>query len=466
MKKLKISNKTSNIYLNVLIKDKLDKKIKKGLNKNLTIITKNNPIKDYQAKTINNKNKYLGKKYNNITINNNIKNFINNISITTNNSIGKKPKYIATNNSKNIQKGEICRPLTNHKNIRLDFLSMIKNNKRTRPHPRSPLDLSVENSFNYLSFTKKIPKYLSFNQNQKKDDNMKNIKKNKIRNYFLNSNNSQNSQTNNNTIKSLVNNQKISFQNNTSFRNKFFETLINKVKSKEIQNRAKKNLIGINIIKKDIFPLNKLNSKQYNKPKTLANIKEKNMKKMRKFGPKTNILNNNISRNILWLSNQKFMNSTFSRDNDAKLFNSHNNYNRINNIKNDNKLFFRIIFKKNKNQRNRDLENSSTKRIQTQQNLMNSNDNELNELYEMIRKNTIKKDEKSYIDSSLNNTIKFSKCTSKTEEEGELGLDEIQDIIIFYNLGKEIHRDYLFKKNDYFDFKQKYKNIYYKYFMK
>ena len=254
MKKLKISNKTSNIYLNVLIKDKLDKKIKKGLNKNLTtIITKNNPIKDYQAKTTNNKNKYLGKKYNNITINNNIKNFINNISITTNNSIGKKPKYIATNNSKNIQKGEICRPLTNHKNIRLDFLSMIKNNKRTRPHPRSPLDLSVENSFNYLSFTKKIPKYLSFNQNQKKDDNMKNIKKNKIRNYFLNSNNSQNFQTNNNTIKSLINNQKISFQTNTSFRNKFFETLINKVKSKEIQNRAKKNLIGINIIKKKNF---------------------------------------------------------------------------------------------------------------------------------------------------------------------------------------------------------------------
>ena len=187
---------------------------------------------------------------------------------------------------------------------------------------------------------------------------------------------------------------------------------------------------------------------------------------MRKFGPKTNILNSNISRNILLLCNPIFMNSTFSRDNDAKLFNSHNNYNGINNIKNDNKLFFRIIFKKNKNQRNKDLENSSTKRIQTQQNLMNSNDNELNELYEMIRKNTIKKDEKSNIDSSLNNTIKFSKCTSKIEEEGELGLDEIQDIIIFYNLGKEIHRDYLFKKNDYFDFKQKYKNIYYKYFMK
>lgn len=77
---------------------------------------------------------------------------------------------------------------------------------------------------------------MSFNQNQKKNDNMKNIKKNKIRNYFLNSNNSQNFQTNNNTI----NNQKISFQTNTSFRNKFFETLINKVKSKEIQNRAKK----------------------------------------------------------------------------------------------------------------------------------------------------------------------------------------------------------------------------------
>ena len=68
--------------------------------------------------------------------------------------------------------------------------------------------------------------------------------------------------------------------------------------------------------------------------------------------------------------------------------------------------------------------------------------------------------------SSLNNTIKFSQCTSKLEDEGELGLDEVQDIIIYYKMNNELLKDYLFKKNDYFDFIQKGMKKYYNFFMK
>ena len=70
-------------------------------------------------------------------------------------------------------------------------------------------------------------------------------------------------------------------------------------------------------------------------------------------------------------------------------------------------------------------------------------------------------------DSSLDETIKFSKCSSKVEEEGELGLDEVKDIIVYYNLNNEIRsKNYLFKKNDYNDFIEKGKYKYLNFFRK
>ena len=68
-------------------------------------------------------------------------------------------------------------------------------------------------------------------------------------------------------------------------------------------------------------------------------------------------------------------------------------------------------------------------------------------------------------DSSLDETIKFSKCSSKVEEKGELGLDEVKDIIVYFNLNNEIRsKNYLFKKNDYYDFIEKRKYKYLKFF--
>ena len=70
-------------------------------------------------------------------------------------------------------------------------------------------------------------------------------------------------------------------------------------------------------------------------------------------------------------------------------------------------------------------------------------------------------------ESSLDETIKFSKCSSKVEDEGELGLDEVKDIIVYYNLNNEVrNKNYLFKKKDYNDFIEKGKYKYLKFFRK
>ena len=64
----------------------------------------------------------------------------------------------------------------------------------------------------------------------------------------------------------------------------------------------------------------------------------------------------------------------------------------------------------------------------------------------LIQKKSEKLESKN---SSLDNTIKFSKSSSKIEDEGELGLDEVKHIIIYYKLNGETQKNYLFTKKDY-----------------
>ena len=73
---------------------------------------------------------------------------------------------------------------------------------------------------------------------------------------------------------------------------------------------------------------------------------------------------------------------------------------------------------------------------------------------------TIKEKEKS----SLSETIKFSECSSKVEQEGELGMDEVKDIIIYYNMNKESNKMYLFKIKEEAIFNQKKREKYLKTF--
>ena len=51
-------------------------------------------------------------------------------------------------------------------------------------------------------------------------------------------------------------------------------------------------------------------------------------------------------------------------------------------------------------------------------------------------------------------------------DEGILELDEVKDVIIYYNLNKESNKDYLFKKFDYDFFIKKMKKKYFKFFIK
>jgi hypothetical protein len=69
--------------------------------------------------------------------------------------------------------------------------------------------------------------------------------------------------------------------------------------------------------------------------------------------------------------------------------------------------------------------------------------------------NITKEDDINKINSSLDNTIKFSKLTSEDDNEGELELDEVQDIIVYYNFNEIGSKNYLFKKKDYNDFIEK-----------
>ena len=87
----------------------------------------------------------------------------------------------------------------------------------------------------------------------------------------------------------------------------------------------------------------------------------------------------------------------------------------------------------------------------------------------MEKKSEIKNDKEKAKnkDSSLDETIKFSKCSSKVEEEGELALDEVKDIIIYYNLNTGLrNKNYLFKKNDYNNFIENGKYKYLHFFIK
>ena len=79
----------------------------------------------------------------------------------------------------------------------------------------------------------------------------------------------------------------------------------------------------------------------------------------------------------------------------------------------------------------------------------------------LIQKKSEKLESKN---SSLDNTIKFSKSSSKIEDEGELGLDEVKDIIIYYKLNGETQKNYLFTKKDYIDFIKEGKNKYLNFF--
>ena len=150
---------------------------------------------------------------------------------------------------------------------------------------------------------------------------------------------------------------------------------------------------------------------------------------------------NNLRNNKL-----KYNNKTINNKNDININNNFQitQYNEFNDY--ENKTFYKIIIKDEKNGNKIKIEKKR-------------------ELIESANKKN-KKEKIKNNNSSLNDTIKFSKSTTKIEDEGELGLDDVRDIIIYYNLSKELIKDYLFEKNDYINFLQKKGKKYLRIFVK
>ena len=466
MKPQKLFSRLSNRNFELLIKDKLNKKIH---NESYNISNKPKQIKIMNKKPLN-KRKDLKK--NNITINNSINNIINNITINTNQTTDKKHRFLTCNNSKSIEKEELNHLFDIKKSTRKNFISFLKDSGISRNKPTRNINNNISNnSFNYLSFNNKKLNNTSFNKNKTNKEPLipkKISKRNKNNNFIINKslyNNSINTSINEN----FKNNINISLNSNKftrSLRLKFFDVEKDRLRKKEMEKKIQNIFKGINKNKKIIPPIININKRNDIK---IVNVKKNNKSQLNNNITNHNSLikNKNKTTNNL-MGDKKNLNKKNTSNNVQKNLNinnnlkRNNNYNKINNnLINENKTFLKIIFKDKRN---------ITKAV-TANTTNNDNFENINNSFSKIKKsnqkdlkqsiNKVNKKEKiKETNSSLNNTIKFSQCTSKLEDEGELGLDEVQDIIIYYKMNKELLKDYLFKKNDYFDFIQKGKKKY------
>ena len=412
-------NKSRN--LNSLIKEKLNNKTFQ--NKLNAFISKNKySINNTNTKKLVKQNDFLFKRnINNITINNTINNITNKIEIVSRNRFNENNlKYITSNNS--FKSNLINYYFLTSKNSYNNISSIIKGK-------------SNNSSFYFNPSINKIRKKPSFFMNRVNNGHMIASKMNTINKYSnLISNNVS---LYNQSINSSINENIKSYKNFDIKRNKFDDSLKNKfynapkalAKKKELNKKIQNAILGMNKFSKIDFKFNnKLNQKNNNiikpnnslsknKNKTLANILNKNLK----------INNCNIHR-----------------------------YNTFYDNKEQNETYSKTMFKYDKNQCNFQIKRNNKQN----KNIVEKKDKI--EFEEIINK---RENDINY-DSSLNKTVAFSSNTTKIEEEGMLKIDEVRDIIIYYNLNKESYKDYLFEKFDYNFFIKKKMKKYFKFFMK
>ena len=167
-------------------------------------------------------------------------------------------------------------------------------------------------------------------------------------------------------------------------------------------------------------------------------------------------------------------NDTFSITHNKKLNknknNSINNHSKIS-INNNYSIYKINKFSQNKKQKETNLiiifKDGKTKRniLIKKPNKKNKN---LNENSKKLLSNitTPKKENDINMDSKLSKSFLKSNNTTMINDEGILELDEVKDAIIYYNLNKELNKDYLFEKFDYDFFIKKMKKKYFKFFIK
>ena len=487
MRPLNILNKNSNQKLKILFKEKLNNKfqfisILKDKKKNSGNLINSNSI---------NKNNYNFNKRNNITINNSINHIVNNITIN-NNSINQTKNYSIKHNNSLSKPKESTSTIQNYQSY------VDKKKYNLGIYLKKPTDLSrnahnsftnnINKSFYYLSLNQKIKKNPSF---QKKTHNLKNKAMNYKLKLFLKIPNNNNlnlqnisnnicsrSKTNNNSIynftngsmnenvKKSKNNSKYSTTNHsTNFTKQSFYKKKRSFQKKD--NKNKKITINANPSNYNI---------NYNKQNISKNISKNNSNINDKLY-NNYILNNMLqkktkSKNIS-INLKKFITRGNSKTISNNINNPNNNYSNtnsniqisryVNNFLNKSKYLNKNI--KELNSKNRIYNsNYDLDEIEKKNSYINTNECEQEEQIKYVKEDSKSKAKEK--DTSLEETLKFSKCSSKVEEEGELGLDEVKDIIIYYNLNNVKNKNYIFQKNDYINFVEKRKNKYLNFFLK
>jgi hypothetical protein len=472
MKNTKLYSRISDKKFQILIKERLAKNIQ---NESFIKKDKNGLKKNYNLKLQNKKNNN-SRKRNNITINNSINNVINNITINTNHASQKTQNFLTINNSTSKDKGELDRLSKNKKNKKMSFLSLIKYKNKSRNKPLRHNTNSSNSSLNFFTFNNRILKYTSFvdSKNKKFPINLKNMniwpnKKLKLITNKSLLNNSMNISINANDKKS-VNPLNTSINNFDNFlRNKFFFIGKNRLIKKEMQKKIQKALEDKPWNKKNSLSIiNLTNRYNNNNKKSVSKEREKNQPKNAYNIPSRNNIKNaiNINDKSVTLKNPTKYNIQDLSQNMTQinfiLNNKHNisgNF-KINNYINKSKPSFSIKDKKNFN-------NFNLKKFDSILDNMNINKTrvgiEEKEMNEPIIEDDIQ-EKPNNTNSSLDHTIKFSINSSKIEDEGELGLDEVRDIIVYYRLDEEEGKNYLFEKNDSINYSKNRKDIYLKYF--
>jgi len=471
MKNTKLYSRISDKKFQILIKQRLAKNIQ---NESFIKKDKNGLKKNYNLKLQNKKNNN-SRKRNNITIDNSINNVINNITINTNHASQKTQNFLTINNSTSKDKGELDRLSKNKKYKKMSFLSLVKYKNKSRNKPLRHTNNS-NSSLNFFTFNNRILKYTSFvdSKNKKFPINLKNMNiwSNKKLKLITNKsllNKSMNISINANDKKSL-NPLKTSINNFDNFlRNKFFFIGKNRLIKKEMQNKIKKALADKPWNKKNSLSIiNLTNRYNNNNKKSVSKEREKNLSKPAYNIPSRINIKNAININdksIAMKNPMKYNIQDLSQNMTQINFILNNKHNisgnlKINNYINKSKPSFSIKGKKNLNNFNLKKFDSILDNININKTRVGIEEKEMNE--PIIEDNMQKKPNNT--NSSLDHTIKFSINSSKIEDEGELGLDEVRDIIVYYRLDEEEGKNYLFEKNDSINYSKNRKDIYLKYF--
>ena len=438
-----------------------------------------NSINLFKSNSINKSSNFNFNKKNNITINNSINHITNNITIN-NNSLNNSKNYYQTNNNEQISNPKET-IFQNYKSY------MDKKNIKIEISLKKPMNFS-RNAHNSLSFnSSKSLYYLSMNNKKKKNPS------------FQNNNNNLKDKNSNYKLKLLYkipNNRNLNLQNISNYickRNKtnnnslytFTNNSINE-NNKKTKNNSKNSTTNNSINKTTVSKGNSGFPQLENNNKKISITINNQLNKFCNLNKKNDINNNKLYENyflkrMIQKKDMKKANNLKKLGNNSNISNKTNKiYSDINNTNSNiqiSKYVNNFLYKNKNNQLNVNNFNQESSKIRIYNSNYDIDDIEKNNIYnndnkkEYIQetKNEIKKELGTFNnkDSSLDDTLKFSNCSSKVEEEGELGLDEVKDIIVYYNLNNEmLCKNYLFKKNDYNFFLEKWKYKYLNFFLK